>query len=193
MDKVSVFNAALSLLGDYEYRERAGTQHPCDRWYPHVLRQANSRYNWSFATAEKILKPIAHTPTESIFEYPSDCLTYTRVTNMDTGNRADRPRRVGRTIHTEPCSSILLSYTSNAIETFQELPDDMPEYQLAVCELLAARIAPTITGNPALSLQFESLAEQHLMQAITRDAQQLASNKQNPLIGIWERDIYPHG
>lgn len=66
----------------------------------------------------------------------------------------------------------------------------MPEYQIAVCELLAARIAPSITGNPSLSPQFESLAEQHFMQAITRDAQQLASNKQNPLPSILSRNIF---
>ena len=190
MDKASVYNAALALLGDYEFRERAGTQHPCERWYAHVLRQANARYNWSFAAHEKTLRPTATTEDESIFDYPSDCLTYTRIVNLDTGRPADRPHRVGRFIHTEPCSAIRLTYTSNALETFQELPDDMPEYQLAVCELLAARIAPAITGNPSLSPQFESLAEQHFMQAITRDAQQLASNKQHPLPAILSRNIF---
>lgn len=190
MDTGSVYNAALSLLGDYEFRPRAGTQHPCERWYPHVLRQANARYNWSFAAHEKTLRPTATTEDESIFDYPSDCLTYTRIVNLDTGRTADRPRRVGRTIRTEPCSGIRLTYTSNAVETMQDLPDNMPEYQLAVCELLAARIAPAITGNPALAPQFETLAEQHFMQAITRDAQQLASNKQNPLPDILARNIF---
>ena len=191
MDKASVFNAALSMLGDYEYRERAGTQHPCDRWYPLVLRQANARYNWSFAAVEKNLTPVHTNAEQSVFEYPRDCLSYTRVTNLDTGRRADNPRRIGCFIHTEPCTGIRLTYTSNCLETMQHLPDDMPEYCLAVIELLAARIAPVITGDPSLAPRFESLAEQHFMQAVTRDAQQLASNKQNPLISIMERDIYP--
>ncbi|MBR4309951.1 MAG: hypothetical protein IKT79_02885 [Akkermansia sp.] len=190
MDRASVYNAALSMLGDYEYRERAGTQHPCDRWYPLVLRQANARYNWSFAAAQKQLTPIRSNAEHSVFEYPKDCLTYTRIINLDTGRRADNPRRLGPFIYTEPCSAILITYTSNRLASMQYLPDDMPEYCLGVIELLAARIAPVITGNPSLSSQFESLAEQHFMQAITRDAQQLASNKQNPLISILERDIY---
>lgn len=192
MDKVTIYNAALSLLGQNGYREGSGNAAACELWYPHALAAANARYNWTFATRRKTLHPLEGESqgNESVFEYPADCINYTHVRNNDTGDRAADPRRIGNRLVTEPCSSVTLTYNANCLATMQELPDTMPEFTLGVIELLAARIAPEVTGNPAYAVEYENRAEQHFMQAITRDAQQLASNKRDPWLNIRESNIF---
>lgn len=190
MDKVTIFNAALSALGQHGYREGSGNAAACELWYPIVLTTANARYNWTFAARRKDLKPLSANGRESRFEYPADCINYTAVINHDTGDRCRDPRRIGNEIVTEPCSGITLTYNANCLATMQQLPPNMPEFIQGVIELLAARIAPEVTGNPAYTSEFETRAEQHFMQAITRDAQQLASNKRDPWLNIHERNIF---
>lgn len=189
MDKTTLINSALALMGHTEYLMRAENTNTAELWLPQVLAQANARYNWSFATAEKDLTARSRDHRESIFDFPSDCLTIIRAENNDTGRRCDRLRRVGDTLKTEPCGSIRLTYTSNRIATLQDLPADAPEFTQGVIELLAARLAPIITGRPELGPQYEQMAENHFMQAITRDVRHQRPTAWDPRITIRENVI----
>lgn len=189
MDKTTLINSALTLLGHTEYITRDANTNTADLWLSQVLAQANARYNWSFTMAEKDLTPISRNHLESVFDFPADCLTIIRAVNCDTGRPCDRPRRIGNTIKTEPCGGIRITYNSNRLATMQELPADAPEFTQGVIELLAARLAPIITGRPELGPQYEQMAEGHFLQAITRDCRHQRPTAWDPRITIRESVI----
>ena len=190
MDKMTVYRSALALVDGKDYVENSPTQDPLDLFYPQVLRYANARYNWSFTRAAKTLRreETSPLPNTSAFKLPADVLNIQYIRDA-AGRRVNTVQILGsqRLLLTEPAGTITLVYTSDKIAVDQELPDSSPEFCQAVICLLAARIAPKIQGTAQNVAGLEAMAEQEFMKALTRDAQQEASNDQNPLPAILDR------
>lgn len=185
MDKYTAYQRALSQIGGGDYTPGAGTEHPCDQWWPLVLREACSRYNWSFT------RRIAHLAQQEdgTWHLPADCLTILSCTDC----HRRRPSYIiptGRILHTDLSGELTLLYTSDYTASMQELPDSSPEFCSGVIFLLAARAARTITGDTNVATYCETQSEKYFQRAITRDAQSEASNKLRPLPSILARNIF---
>jgi hypothetical protein len=83
--------------------------------------------------------------------------------------------------YSTPSDTLTLTYTSDLLSAQADLPDSAPSFCQYVIHLLAARIAPSITGELAIQSELENKAQAYLSQAMTFDAQQEASNDQSPL------------
>ena len=177
MDKTTLFNQALSLIGAGRYQQGSGVQSPCELWLPLVLREATVRHNWSFARRVTTITPEA----DGTYHLPADCMNPLYFRDPTTGALPARYIVIGRHIHTDHTGPARLIYQSDAIATHQELPDSSPEFCTAVAYLLAARISRECTGTHDAAAHCEQMAEIQFEKAITRDAQADASNKADPL------------
>lgn len=74
-----------------------------------------------------------------------------------------------------------LSYTSSLLAQSVCLPDDEPLFAEACALLLAARLAPRLTGNFQLAERLEQRGREMLYRAKLKDAQQSDSNDQVPM------------
>lgn len=175
MDKTTLFNLALSLVGESRYVADSGVVSPCELWFPTVLREAGVRHNWSFSRKLITLSR----QSDGTYHLPSDCMNILFFRDSD-GLPPARLVVIDRKVHTDMAGPATLIYQSCNIIDSQELPDDSPEFCTGVAYLLAARIARTVTGSHDSAEFCESMAEMQFLKAITRDAQQEASNKTDP-------------
>ena len=184
MDKATACQHALSLLGEINYNQHAAPAAACNLHYPDVLRYANNATHWSFARARRTLTPLAKPAADGIRTYliPADCLriislrdpaTHTRIYKWE--KYADRIE-----IYSPATDAVELLYTADLIATGSELPDSAPDFCQYVIHLLAARIAPTITGQIELANMFEQKAAALLARAVYSDSCQTDSNDQAP-------------
>lgn len=189
MDKLTVFNRALSLISAAPYQQNTGVQHPCDLWYSHALLKANERADWSFARRRVTLYPDANSPSGySVFSLPADCLKVQEVFISGTRTKTNYREILGRSFETEPMQSVDLVYTANVVATMQELPDNEPTFCEAVICLLAALISPEINGQNSNGYEtFSQYFEKHVQDAIYSDQKQTRSNDQSPLPSIYAR------
>lgn len=176
MDKTTLFNMALSLLGESRYVEQAGVQHPCELWYPTVMREAGVRHNWSFS---RRITTLDRQP-DGTYHLPPDCMNILFFRDASSNARPASVTVTGRKIHTDLRGKATLVYQTDCVATMQELPNDSPEFCTAVAYLLAARISRRVTGGYESAQFCEEMAEMQFLKAITRDAQQEASNKTDP-------------
>lgn len=190
MDKLTVYNRALSLIAAAPYQPQTGVQHPCDLWFPHALRKANERGDWSFARRRITLaeETSGDYPNSSTFSLPADCLKIRNVYYPGTRTKTARRETYGRTLVTDISPTIDLDYTTNIVATMQELPDAEPTFCQAVIYYLAAYIAPEINGSNSsdhdLNIQ---RAEKEIQDALWLDKKQTESNDQSPLPSIFAR------
>lgn len=186
MDKATACQHALALLGETNYEKHAAPSSACNLHYPDVLRYANNATHWTFARARRTLTPLAKPAQDGIRAYllPADCLriielrdpaTHTKIPKWD--KYADRIE-----IYSPSTDAVELIYTADLIATGSSLPDSAPDFCQYVIHLLAARIAPTITGQIELANVLEQKAALLLSQAIYSDARQTDSNDQSPLL-----------
>lgn len=190
MDKLTIFNRALSLISAAPYQQQTGVQHPCDLWFNHALRKANERGDWSFARRRITLsqKTSGDYPNSSTFDLPDDCLKIRNVYYPGTYTKTARRATYGRTLVTDATPTVDLDYTTNIVSTMQELPDAEPSFCQAVIYYLAAYIAPEINGSNSndhdLNIQ---RAEKEIQDALWLDKKQTESNDQSPLPSILAR------
>lgn len=177
MDKTTVFNLALSLIGESRYVADSGVVNPCELWFPTVLREAGVRHNWTFTRKITTLTR----QTDGTYHLPSDCMNIMYLRDS-SGMRPSRLTVIDRKCHTDLSGVATLVYQSSSIIDSQELPDDSPEFCTGVAYLLAARIARAVTGTHDSAEFCEQMAEVQFLKAITRDAQQEASNKTDPFL-----------
>lgn len=175
MDKTTLFNLSLSLVGESRYVAESGVVSPCELWFSTVLREAAVRHNWSFS--RKLVK--LSRQQDGTYHLPDDCMNIMFFRD-DCGLCPARLTVIDRKIHTDMTGQATLVYQSSNIIDSQQLPDDSPEFCTGVAYLLAARIARTVTGTHDSAEFCESMAEMQFLKAITRDAQQEASNKTDP-------------
>lgn len=190
MDKLTIFNRALSLIAAAPYQQQTGVQHPCDLWYTHALLKANERADWNFARRRVTLAQQLNGdyPNSSTFLLPADCLKIRAVYHPGTRTCTSRRETYGRTLVTEPSPTIDLDYTTNIVATMQELPDAEPSFCQAVIYLLASLIAPEINGtNSQQHERYAQLFEQEIQTAMWLDRKQTDSNDQSPLPAILAR------
>lgn len=184
MDKVTFFQQALQTLGDREYKRDTPTGKACDLWFPTVMHEALNYGAWSFATRSVDLAP----EDDGTFLLPADCLRPLKVDAM-------RYRIDGRRVIVEQCwnsrgdKALFLRYISNALAKEEYLPEDQPLFVRGVSLLLAARIAPKITGDPQLAFNLEQMASATLADALHKDALTQYSNDQHPLADILNSSI----
>lgn len=193
MNRTTVYEHALRLLGEVNYKKHTATDGVCVQLYPDVVRFANAIANWSFARTKRTLAPLGSTATDGIYTYtlPADCLRVLKVLDTATSKKVRHFSIYGRTLEVEghPSSNITLVYISDLLACREDLPDEAPIFCQYVIHLLAAKIAPSITGNMQLTAQLNAEATQLMHQALTQDRQQARSNDQHPMAAIMDNNI----
>lgn len=186
MDKSTVCQHALSLLGETNYEKHTAPKSACDMAYNDVVRYANNATHWTFARERRTLVPMARNTSSPLrcYALPSDCLKIIAVVDTQTGAKIPSWQLYASRIeiNSNYADSVDLIYTSDLLTTQADLPDFAPDFCQYVIHMLAARIAPTITGQLEIATMFEQKAAALLAQAIYKDARQVGSNDQAPAI-----------
>lgn len=185
MDKTTVQQYALDLLGNRTLRKETASYEALQRHYDTTIRFCCEQSDWSFARRVAILRAEA----DGTFLLPIDCLRMRELRIRGTIKKLPSWKLIGRRIHPEhPCATELeLTYTCDyTLTEGQELPDSSPTFCRYVITLLAARIAPSVVGELALELapQLEAQANAMRLQAIAYDMSQSHSNDQSPFRGV---------
>lgn len=200
MDKITIYNRALSLIAAAPYQPQTGVQHPCDTWLHHAILKTLDRADWSFArrratlTADPATQSTSTNSQSSIvntssFTLPEDCLKIRNIYHPGTRTKTSRRETYGRTLVTETTPTVDIDYTATLTdqELYQAL-DREPTYCQALIYLLASLIAPEINGsNTTDHERYAQLYEQELHTAIYLDRKQTDANDQSPLPGILAR------
>lgn len=178
MDKVTFFEQALHTLGDREYKRDSPTGRECDLWFPAVLREALNFGAWSFATRKLVLEPVS--PGKYLL--PEDCLRPLKI-NHSCFELVGREILLNVMFHPAP-DVLELTYISDSMGKGEELPDSEPLFLNGLRLLMAARLAPKITGQPQLAFTLEEAARSALGEALHQNSLSQHSNDQHPLVGI---------
>ena len=176
MDKVTLFEQSLHILGDREYKRESPTGRECDLWFPIVLAEALNFGSWSFATLRRILPPVS----PGVYRLPEDCLRPLKI-NHSSFELIGRDILLHTTYQPEPDNGLELTYITKALGKAEILPDSQPLVLRGLSLLLAARMAPKITGQPQLSFTLEEAANSALAEALHKDSLAQHSNDQHPL------------
>ena len=118
MDKVTLFEQSLHILGDREYKRESPTGRECDLWFPIVLAEALNFGSWSFATLRRILPPVS----PGVYRLPEDCLRPLKI-NHSSFELIGRDILLHTTYQPEPDNGLELTYITNALGKAEILPD----------------------------------------------------------------------
>lgn len=178
MNKSTIIEHALDLLGEHDYLRHSGTERVSDSHYTSTVRECLSAHHWSFARACVTLSP----SSENTFTLPADCLRIKFVRYPNSTRRIPSWQLINRSIITPDTSSISLTYTQDITLHSAEIPDSSPHFTQFVIHTLASRLAPTICGtDPGVAIAKDLLARaaeyKHL--ALVIDRQQDSSNDQD--------------
>lgn len=184
MDKITFFEQALHTLGDREYKKDNPTGRECDLWFPSVLREALNFGSWSFATRRRMLE--ADAPDS--YPLPEDCLRPLKV-NHSCFELIGRHIYLNALFQPAPDKGLELTYISDTLGRTENLPDTQPLFLRGLTLLLAARMAPKITGQPKLAFTLEEAAHAALADALHQDALSQHSNDQHPLSWIMDSSL----
>lgn len=179
MDKVTFFEQALHTLGDREYKKDSPTGRECDLWFPSVLVEALNYGSWTFATRRRVLE--AESP--HTYPLPEDCLRPLRI-NHSCFELIGRHICLNALFQPAPSSGLELTYISDSLGKSETLPDTHPLFLRGLTLLLAARMAPKITGQPKLAFTLEEAAHSALADALHQDSLSQHSNDQHPMAWI---------
>ncbi len=186
MDKSTVCQHALALLGETNYEKHTAPKSACDMAYYDVVRFANNAAHWSFARERRTLTSMSGNTASTVrcYHLPADCLKIIAVVDTHTGSKIPNWQLYASRIEISSAyaDSVDLIYTSDLLTTQADLPDHAPDFCQYVIHMLAARIAPTITGQLEIATMLEQKAAYLLAQAIYKDARQAGSNDQAPAI-----------
>ncbi len=183
MNREEVYNLACQMLGNFFFKEGAPTHDPCVIQYPHVLRVANAKYDWSFAQQRKALRnPERYPGGRWLYRLPSSCIKVRMVYDLTGTRRIELPEMVagGLTVGEDGSGGVLVDYQADLVASAGELPPANPIFCDAVVTLLAARITPAIAGDARLAQALEQQANGLFLQAIAFDKQQDYSNARSP-------------
>ena len=179
MDKITLFEQSLHILGDREYKRESPTGRECDLWFPTILKEALNFGAWSFATQRRTLPP----SSPGIYHLPEDCLRPLRI-NHSSFELIGRDIHLLTTYQPTPDEGLELTYISDSLGKAEILPDSQPLFLRGLSLLLAARMAPKITGQPQFAFTLEEAANAALAEALHQDALSQHSNDQHPLTRI---------
>lgn len=161
-----ICNMALSHLGVGKeiasLTEASQEAAACNRFYEQTLDEMLRVFNWGFATKIIAAELVEQDPNEEwtfAYRYPTDCLNVRRVLS---GSRNDhRQSRVPYKISSSDEGGLIFTDLEEAeIEyTFRQTNPQYytPGFTMAFSYLLAARIAPRVTGGDPFKLQQAAL------------------------------------
>lgn len=184
MDKITFFEQALHTLGDREYKRDSPTGKECDLWFPGVLREALNYGSWSFAVRKCVLEP----NERGFYPLPEDCLRPLKI-NHSKFELMGRNIYLDVLFHPAPEEGLELTYISDSLGRGETLPDDEPLFLNGLRLLMAARLAPKITGQPQLAFSLEEAARSSLGEALHQNSLAQHSNDQHPLKWIMDSSI----
>lgn len=161
--ETEIANLALSHLGngteiaDLE-TERSSEASACRRFYDVALAQVFRDYAWPFATQTAALALVTerdvdtdHPTAEWLYQYalPANCMM---LRKLQSGLRVDpREMKVPYQLHYGTSGTTVLTDMVDAVGVFTLLVEDAgrypPDFTLAFSALLAALVAPRITGG----------------------------------------------
>lgn len=184
MDKVTFFEQALHTLGDREYKRDSPTGRECDLWFPAVLKEALHLGSWSFATRRCVLKP----NEGGFYPLPEDCLRPLKI-NHSCFELMEREIYLNVLFQPAPEEGLELTYISDSLGRGEALPDSQPLFLRGLRLLMAARMAPKITGQVQLAFSLEEAAHAALGEALHQDSLSQHSNDQHPLEWVLRSSI----
>ncbi len=195
MDRGTICQLACRSLGNYDYVENAATLDPCDMWFDHVMRFANAYYDWGFCAKRAVLKsPQPHVPQgRFLYRLPVGCLKVTDVRTLDGARKVRDPQMMneGLTVGEDGSQGVVLDYQCDVMAAGGEATDRNPQFCEALVCLLAAKIAPTLTGRADIAQVMDERGRSMLGLAIAHDKQQDWSNAKSPIDMIRRRSILP--
>lgn len=185
MDKASACQHALALLGEINFEKHSAPDSLCWLLFPDIVRYANNATHWSFARSRRRLSPLAPPSQRSevrAFRLPADCLKIISVINPESNSKIPNWDIYSGVLEVSSSSvdSVELIYTSDLLSSQRDLPDQAPDFCQYVIHMLAARLAPSITGQMELASMLEQKANSILATAIYKDARQTDSADQAP-------------
>lgn len=184
MDKITFFEQALHTLGDREYKRDSPTGRECDLWFPAVLKEALNFGAWSFATRKRVLEPVS----SGKYLLPEDCLRPLKI-NHSCFELVGREILLNVMFQPAPEGGLELAYISDSMGKGEALPDSEPLFLNGLRLLMAARLAPKMTGQPQLAFTLEEAARSALGEALHQNSLSQHSNDQHPLEGILRSSI----
>lgn len=163
LSAVDLCNLALSHLGvsteiaNLE-TEKSKEAQACRRFYPVTRDEALRDFPWPFATAIGALALVEEAPTVEwgyAYRYPAACLAVRRI--LSGAGRVERPdTRIPYRIARDAAGLLILTDQPQAEAEWTVLVDDPqqypPDFVAAVALLLAANIAPRVTGGDQFKL-----------------------------------------
>lgn len=182
MDKSTVCNMALRLIGEHEYVAGTPGYETTELFFPQSYRELLATHDWSFARRRKELK--ANERGE--YELPADCLRIVEIEGLR------KWRKYGRMVRNEAGGNspdIVLVYTTSSLANRGEVPEEVPEFVRALYTQLAAYIAVPICNDSQRAQGLLKEARELTYAAMTHDTQQDNSNDQHPLDRILNHSI----
>lgn len=165
MDRGTWFSLALQRLGNRQYV--AGTEEAvaCEMQAQHVLAIALNYSRWSFLVKRTELNVVDGTT-----ELPADCM---RVLSCSLKSWRVESGRVLRSLSMPFSGKVELTYCRNDLYSQVALPhdDEHPQFCEACICLLAAALAPRLTGNFQLADRLQMDGMRALAEARLKDAQ----------------------
>lgn len=173
MDKSTVCNMALRMIGEHEYVSDTPAYEACELYFPLCYKELLAGHDWSFARRRSVLKK----NEEGEYPLPADCLRIVEVQGVRTW------RKYGRMLRTEheTRGDVVLIYTTSSPANRGEVPEEVPEFVRALVLRLAASIAVPVSGDQRVAQGLMQESKNQMYLAMTHDTQQDNSNDQHPL------------
>lgn len=183
MDKSTVCNMALRLLGEHEYVSGTPGHAACELFFAQVYKEVLSAGYWTFARRRVRL----HADGDSKYPLPHDCLNIERLDGMM--HWAVCGDCVVPNNRWDVVDEVWVTYTSSTLANRAEVPDRNAAFIRAlVCHLAAACCVP-VTNDERRRQALEQEYQIWLTTALTQDAKQDNSNDQHPLERIMNGSI----
>lgn len=181
MDKASLCNMALGLVGESEYVADSKEWRACELYLPLVYGELLAVHDWSFARRYKVLEA-----GEFGYALPDDCLRVVELSGLDNW------RICGRHVRNEgegAQGEVAIFYVSNSLSRRGDVPDTQPRFARALYTRLGACLAVPVAGDQNLRGALEQEAQMLLAEAVTDDVRQDGSNDQHPLSRMMQQSI----
>lgn len=183
MDKATVCNMALRLLGEHEYVPGTPGHDACELFFAQVYKEVLSAGYWTFARRKVKLTQDA----QGRYPLPHDCLNVEGLSGvLHWGVYGDCIVPNNRW---DVVDEVWVTYTSSTLANREEVPDRNAAFIRALVCHLAAACCVAVTNDERRRQGLEQEYQVWLNAAMTQDAKQDNSNDQHPLERIMKSSI----